>query len=225
MRKALVIAALGTVAVAAGAATGPNWNTYVVETEGGGHRLGNPAAKVPVIEFVSYTCSHCANFEKQSDGPMRLAYVGPGKASFEVRHFIRNPVDLAAALLTECGPKEKFFANHAAILRSQDQWLKRISTTTAATQNRWRTGSVPQRMRAVAGDAGFYEIMARRGYDRVAANRCLADEAVAKRIAAQSKADAETFGVTGTPSFAIDGKLLDDVHTWEALQQAITSRL
>lgn len=224
MRKALVVAALATVAVAAGAATRPNWNSYVVETEGGGHRLGNPAAKVPVIEFVSYTCSHCAHFEKESDGPLRLSYIAPGKASFEVRPFIRNPVDLAATLLAECGPKEKFFANHTAILRSQDQWLKRISETTAATQARWRTGSMPERMRAVAGDAGFYEIMARRGYDRVATNKCLADEAVARRIAAQSKADADSFGIEGTPSFAIGGKLLDNVHTWETLQQAIDSR-
>ena len=223
--KALKFMAVAAIALVAGAATKPAWNNYVVPTEGGGHRLGNPAAKVAVIEFVSYTCPHCAHFEQESDGPLRLAYVTPGKASVEVRHVIRNPIDLAAALLAECGPEAKFFANHSALLRSQAKWLDRISSATEATQVRWRTGPVGQRMRAVASDAGFYEIMAKRGYDRVTADKCLANEAEAKRIVTQSNAGSEAFGVTGTPSFAIDGALLEGTHTWDSLEPQIAARL
>lgn len=207
------------------AAAQPAWNGYVTQTEGGGHRLGNPAAKVAVIEFVSYTCPHCAHFQQESDGPLRLAYVVPGTVSVEVRPVIRNPLDLAATLLAECGPKEKFFGNHSAILSSQATWLGKVSSASEATQVRWRSGPVAQRMRAIAADTGLYEIMAKRGYDRVAADRCLADEAEARRIVDQSNAGSDAFGVTGTPSFALDGALLEGTHTWDTLQPQIAARL
>lgn len=223
--RTLKFAALAAVAAVATAATHPSWVNTVVRTEAGGHRMGNPQAKVAVLEFVSYTCPHCANFEQQSSAAMQLAYVAPGKASVEVRHVLRNPVDLAAALLAECGPEQKFFANHDAILRSQDKWLQRLSSATKATQDRWNSGPIGDRMRAIASDADLYSVMEKRGYDRVAANKCLSDEAAARRIAQQSEASSNAFNVQGTPSFAINGKLLDDVYSWDGLQKAIASHL
>lgn len=216
---------LAVALLVAGAARPINWMSQVSETEDGGHRMGNHDAKVRLIEFVSYTCSHCAHFHKEADGAIQLAWVAPGKVSLEVRHVIRNPVDLAAALLAECGPEEKFFANHSAFLNSQDAWIERIRSASEVTQARWRSGTIPQRMRAIASDTGFYDMMAARGYDRVAANRCLSDEAAAKRIAEQSETGADAFGVTSTPSFAINDQLLEDTHTWDKLQLEIIDAL
>lgn len=223
--KTLTFAGLALIAVAATAATRPAWTNTVVQTEAGGHRMGNPSAKAAVIEFSSYTCSHCANFHKQSNAQMQLAYVSPGKVSVEVRHVLRNPVDLAAALTAECGSEAKFFGNHNALLGSQELWLKRLEGTTEATQVRWRSGTMGERMRAIASDADFYSLMAKRGYDRVTLDRCLSDEASAKRIAQQSTASSDAFNVQGTPSFALNGKLLDSVHSWDSLQKAIADAL
>lgn len=211
-------------AVTACVSAAPNWNTTVSLTEGGGHRLGNPAAKVQLMEFVSYTCPHCAHFEKEASGAMRLAYVAPGKLSIEVRHVIRDPIDLTATVLANCGPKEKFFLNHTAILRSQDKWLKKLQFAGESQRIRWRTGTHGAKLRALASDAGFYEIMAQRGYDRQQVNRCLSDEAKARQLAAESKAGAEQFGVEGTPSFALDGVLLAGTHSWADLQPQIAAR-
>lgn len=223
--KTLTIAALAVVAVAATAATRPAWISQVARTEAGGHRMGNPHAKVALIEFSSYTCPHCAHFHKEADAPLKLAYVSPGKVSVEVRHVLRNTVDLTAALAAECGPETKFFGNHNALMNSHDQWMKRLEGTTEATQARWQTGTFGERMRAIASDADFYSIMEKRGLDRVALNKCLSDEVTAKRIAQQSEASSNAFGVQGTPSFAINGKLLDDAHTWDSVQKAIAAAL
>ena len=116
----LALAAVATLsATAAFAAT--NWLT-VIDTVGGGHRIGNPAAKVNLTEFVSYTCPHCGRFAQEGAGPIEL-YVGSGKVRIDVRHVVRDPVDLTAAMAANCGAADKFARNHAALMLSQPKWL------------------------------------------------------------------------------------------------------
>ena len=43
------------------------WSNSIMATDGG-HRIGNPEAEVKLVEFMSYTCSHCANFARTGDG-------------------------------------------------------------------------------------------------------------------------------------------------------------
>ena len=201
-------------------ATNAKWNATFATTEGG-HQVGNPEAETSLIAFVSYSCPHCADFEKQSDAPLRAGYIPSGKVSLEVRHVIRNPIDLAAALATECGAKDKFFERHRAVMLSHERWMEKARSATPAQQQRWMTGDVPARMRAIAGDLSFYELLEPRGLSRAQLDRCLSDEARATSIAEASQAQGERFGIQGTPSFAINGRLLDGVHNWAALQQAL----
>lgn len=202
-----------------------NWNTHVSETAEGGHKVGNPLAELKLIEFVSYTCSHCAHFEKESDAALRLFYLVPGKVSIEVRPVIRNAVDLVATTLVNCGPKEKFFLNHAAFLRKQDKWLPKVQALSTAQKARWASPDFGTRMRAVSADLGFYAIMESRGYRRTDVDRCLNDETAARRMVDLSVAGAKAYGVTATPSFVINDALVADVHGWDALQKVIAEKL
>lgn len=226
MRTIFRLFALGMVAVLSLGAGRPaaNWNTAVAVTPSGSHVLGNPAARLKLVTFVSYTCPHCAHFEQEADAPLRLGYVAPGKVSVEVRHMIRDPIDLVAAMLTNCGPKEKFFLNHAAVMRSQSTWIRPLETANQAQRTRWVTGDLATRNRAIASDFHFYAIMATRGYDRVTVDRCLADQAMAERLSAQAKA-ASDFGVHSTPSFAINGSLLVGTNEWFLLKPQIDAAL
>lgn len=201
-----------------------NWNQTTTVTPAGNHVLGNPNAQVKLVEFVSYTCPHCARFEEQADGAMRVTYIAQGKLSVEVRNFLRDPVDLAAALLTNCGPPSKFFLNHNAFMRSQDKWIGTLAKAGPQQRQRWSVGELPSRMRAIATDFGFYEIMRTRGYERPAIDRCLADEAMAERLAAGTE-EAEKLGVPGTPSFMLDGALLSGTHDWRGLAPQISTRM
>lgn len=201
-----------------------NWNVqYSVNANG--HAVGNPDAPVKLISFVSYTCSHCANFEMQADGPLRVAYIHEGKVEHELRHTIRNPIDLAAALITECGPQEKFFDNHRRIILAQSSWLGKADSASNAQKQRWSSGQFGSRMRAIAADLDFYELMKTRGYSRSELDRCLTDTARAEAISNASEASSAQFGVQGTPSFAINGALLEGVHNWSALQASIDAVL
>lgn len=222
---ALALAGAGTLAIAASAQErqilpGGNWAGMLDRTDGG-HRFGNPEAQTKLVEFMSYTCSHCAQFARRGDGALKLAYVPTGKISYEIRHLIRDPVDLTAALLTHCGDPKKFGGNHEAITYRYDEWIEKARTATQAQRSRWQFGSLSARLQAIASDLDFYDIMETRGYSRVEMNRCLSDEAKANAMADRSAADAERYGITGTPSFVLDGKLLEGTHDWPTLEKQL----
>jgi protein-disulfide isomerase len=202
-----------------------DWNNTVALTPRGTHLLGNPAAKVKLTQFISYTCPHCAHFEAQADAPLRLAFIATGKGSIEVRNFVRDPVDMTAALLANCGPATKFFGNHAAFLRSQDKWITPLNHPTPTQTARWTGGSFAQRTRAIALDFGFYRIMQSRGYSAPQVDKCLADEALARRLAASTQEATDKLFVSGTPMFAIDGVVLAGTHTWDALRPQLDARM
>lgn len=221
IRPALLIAAA---AFAIGAAAPTNWNLVITRTAQGSNVLGNPAAKVKLTTFVSYTCPACARFETESDAALRMQYVRSGKLSLEIRQFVRDPIDLTVGLLTQCGPKEKFMLNHAAFMRSQAVWLAAAGRATPAQQARWTSGDLGSRGRAIASDFRFYQIMATRGYDRIAVDRCLTDTALAQKLATGTEA-ASKLGLDHTPSFAIDGSLLFATNGWSALEPQLQARM
>jgi protein-disulfide isomerase len=222
MKKLALAAMLLAAAPLALAATtkASNWLGTAVVTDGG-HRLGNPAAPTKLMEFVSYTCPHCGHFFKEADGAIKIGYVQPGKVSVEIRHLIRDPVDLAAVVLTECGDPKKFFGNHDMFFAQQDKWSAKGDDLTKAQQERYYSGALGARMKAVASDFGFYDMMETRGYTRVQVDACLSNEAKIKALAAQSKADADKFNVNSTPSFVVNGKTLE-IHTWGELQKVLS---
>ena len=217
------IAALALCALLAVAARG-DWNARLTVSPSGSHIIGNPAAATRLTEYISYTCSHCADFDRQASDPLRLVYVTSGKLSLEIRHLVRDPIDLAVAMLTNCGPPAKFLQNHTTFLRQQAQWLGRAGSVSPGQKARWSSGPVATRRRAMADDLGFYQTMQARGYDRPAVDRCLADEAMASRLAAQTD-EAVRIGVPGTPSFLINGELLAGTHDWQTLQAQLKARL
>lgn len=223
MVAAALLGAAGAAGLAGATLAGAaptNWNTTVVRADGA-HMIGNPKAKRVLTEFVSYTCPHCGDFARTGDEALKLAHVGPGKMRLEIRHIVRDPVDLTAAMLAWCGPAAKFPRNHAALMHAQPRWLAQARATTPAQRARWASGDLPTRTRAIASDLDFYPIMEARGVNRAAADRCLSDAAMAKALAENSDRDAERFNVAGTPSFMLDGKLLPKVHSWPALEMAL----
>jgi protein-disulfide isomerase len=224
--KALVTAvALAGIALLASGQTNRNWNTVVAATADGAHRIGNPEAKVKLVEYVSYTCPHCAEFTREASDRIRLAYIMPGNLNLEVRHLIRDPVDLTVVMLANCGPESKFALNHSAFMLQQAKWIAPLGNPTAAQRARWTSGDGPARRRAIADDFGLYKIMEGRGYGRVEIDRCLSDEAAATRFAEQSQKDWDRPGIDSTPSFSINGVVMPGTHTWAALERQLNDFL
>lgn len=219
----LAAIALAAAFAIAAAKPHPDWTATVTLGEGGSHVLGNPDAEVKLTEFISYTCPHCASFHKESEGALKVGYVLRGKVSVEIRHLLRDRVDLAAALLTNCGDPKRFFRNHNMFLQSQDSWIKVMGTASAGQKQRWTSGEQGTYMRAIANDFGFYRMMEQRGYRRTELDRCLADKAMAGRLTAQTQR-ALAAGIDTTPSFTLNGALLAGTHEWKELDEELKAR-
>jgi protein-disulfide isomerase len=205
-------------------AAGSSWNATVNVTPLGSRVLGNPQAALKLVEYVSYTCPHCAHFEAASAAQLKLVFVAGGKGSIEVRHVLRDPVDLAIALITNCVEPRRFFLIHEAFMRAQDDWEPTLQKLGEGPQKRWYDGDKGSRMRAIAGDLHFYDVAARFGLSRPATDRCLSDRALMDRLANQTR-EATAAGVEGTPSFALNGAMLAGTHDWTTLGPQLAARM
>ncbi|OAO01070.1 hypothetical protein A8B75_16460 [Sphingomonadales bacterium EhC05] len=219
---ASAVAATALLAVSASAQQ-TDWTKRVTVSSMGGHVLGNPLAENRLVEYVSYTCNHCATFETTSKGPIKSGYIARGHVNTEVRNYVRDAVDFTAALLARCGGRTKFFSNHNLLMSSQENWLKTVQSTAPEVQKTWNEGDINARLKKIAADVGFYDIIAKRDISKAQANICLADKDAQEKILAMTTYGAETVKITGTPSFTMNDKLLDKVHSWPVLKPVLAA--
>ncbi len=214
-------AALPSVATARAPAKKPAATSTLAAkpTSRGSVSVGNPNAQKRLVEYISYTCGHCANFSAQSSLPLKT-YVSSGKASVEYRSFLLNPFDFAAALLAHCGGTAKFPGNHQYLLATQKSWMGNIQKATPAQQNNWMQGTYTARLTTIATDIGLIELMKTRGITAVQAKVCLADEAKQTQLLDMTE-EGQKLGINGTPSFLLNGALLPDVHDWTSVKAAL----
>jgi protein-disulfide isomerase len=75
--------------------------------------LGNPKAKVTVIEYASASCPHCARFSNEVFEAFKAKYVDTGKVRYVFREFLTPPEQFAAKYgmskedMTACTSDEK----------------------------------------------------------------------------------------------------------------------
>ncbi|PNU04712.1 thioredoxin domain-containing protein [Novosphingobium guangzhouense] len=199
------------------APAGKSWADVIEKTSEGGYRMGNPNAPIKLVEYGALSCSHCAEFAKESFEKMRDDYVASGRVSYELRYFMLNALDIPASLLAECGQTE------AVIPLSEQFWAwqpKLFENMQAAGKDRLAAiDALPKekQLGAIAEVAGMTEFFSSRGIARDQANACLADTAKAKALADQTQKASEEFNVTGTPTFIINGNNVGSM-SWADLE-------
>ena len=96
-------------------------------TPDGGFVMGNPKAKVTIVEYGSLTCPHCRHFAETAYKPLVSEYVRTGKVSYEFRSLILNGIDLAATLVARCGGPSHFFPMTEKLYATQPTWIGKIT--------------------------------------------------------------------------------------------------
>jgi protein-disulfide isomerase len=215
--SAAALALLTGWAPAKPAASPAAWSAKVATSPIGAHIVGNPAAKVRLVEYFSYTCSHCGDFVRAATAPLKTQYIDKGLVAVEYRNMIRDPFDLTAALLARCGTAKAFPGNHQAIFAAQSAWLGRVEKANETQQARWSEGGIGERVRRIAADTGLKALMQGRGYSAADIDTCLDSEVAQAQVIGMTNIGHNTDKVHGTPSFFINGADTG-VHDWPALK-------
>ncbi len=199
------------------APAGKAWADTVTKTPEGGFRMGNPDAAIKLVEYASLTCSHCAEFSEKGSVPLREEFIASGRVSYEFRNFVRDPIDLTAALLTRCGAPESFFALTEQALANQSTMLAKAQSLGEAAYTAAMGQPDAKRYAALADLLGLSEFFAARGIAKDQANACLANSAEAAALAKRTQEQGEEFKIEGTPTFMINGKVIGSMG-WEELR-------
>ncbi len=198
---------------------GQQWSDVVTKTEHGGYLMGNPDAPIKVVEFASLTCPACGAFAEEGYQPLRNDYVPTGRVSLEFRNFVRDPIDLSAAMLTQCGTDTAFFPLTEAVFGNQQNMLQSMQSEGAKLQAAIELPE-EQRYMALADAVGLIDFFATKGVSRDQAASCLADPAKAKTLADNTQKAVEDFNVSGTPTFLINGQTIQ-YGGWNAMEKQL----
>jgi len=217
-------AATGGKAAGQSSATKP-WTEVVTATPEGGFRMGNPNAKVKLLEFASLTCPHCKDFHESAFSTIKAKYVASGDVSYEFRNFVLNGPDYAASLLARCQGAGPFFGLLKAFFDDQASWVEPFTTLSPDEQK--RLGGLPQdqQIAAMAAAGKLDEYVRARGITKAKFDQCLTDPAAIKTLADLRTQATDTYKLTGTPGFIINGKTQAEVFDWQTLEPKLQAAL
>lgn len=205
------------------APAGQQWQSVVKKTEAGGMVMGNPEAPIKLVEYMSLTCGHCRDFGNEAYGELKDEFVASGRVSFEIRNFVRDPIDLSAALLTRCGGEAPYFALTEAALNDQDTILPLAQQMSQSGQFEALVKlPAEQRFVMLAQSLGMIDLFKQRGLSEDQAKACLADVAAADALG-KATIDAQSQDqIQGTPTFLINGQKVDGSN-WTMVKNALSA--
>ena len=205
-----------------------DWSTVVSETAAGGFLMGNPNAKVQVIEFGSMTCPHCAEFDEEAMKPLVDNYVKSGKIGFEFRNFVRDPFDVAASLVARCGGTTSFFGLTRGLFADQKTWMAKIQTADPNAMQQIQSLPPNQQFAEIAKLSGFQDWAAVRGLPAEKTAACLANQTEVDRLVQMQNDAVSTYDIPGTPAFLLNGEVVTiepGSSPWKQLETKIKSAL
>lgn len=202
-------AAAALIAVVAAVNSGSGGGRALVRA--GGPVLGSRAAPVTVIEYGDFKCPFCTRFFAQTEPRLRAQFIDTGKVRLVWRDFVNIDAEsLAAAQAARCaGAQHRFWPYHDALYGYI--W-----------NNFYGRGLDVEGRAAYTGH--YDQLAAQAGLDVNAFRACTAAGTYRDPIAAAHDAAASQ-GVSGTPTFFINGRRLVGAQPYEVFRRLIEAQL
>jgi protein-disulfide isomerase len=216
---------LGAVALISIGAAAPNWTSTVNLAPNGAFVMGNPAAKAKLVEYLSYTCSHCAEYTAEAAVPLKRDYVAKGAVSVEFRNAVRDRLDFTAALIARCGGPTKFFAISDQLMATQSVWLGKAQAFGEANGEKLNKLPINAGLKLIARGLGFDEILKARGISAADMDACLTNKAAQDKIAGMTNEAWGSRKIQGTPSFLINDTLVTAPGKWVLIEPELKTAL
>lgn len=202
---------------AVAAPAGTSWSETIAESADGHFLMGNPNAKLKLVEYGSYTCSHCRDFAIESSEEIRKM-VDTGKMNFEFRNYVRDPIDISTALLARCGGKDIYYPLSEQFFANQSAMFDKAQALGDAPYQALMSAPPAERFGKLANALGLVEFAKQRGIAEDQAKQCLADTASAEKLAKGVEQANSQYQISGTPTFLIDGVVVENTSAWPALR-------
>lgn len=165
--------------------------------------IGDPNAPVTIVEYSDFECPFCARFVTGAYPRIKSDYVDAGLVRLVYKDYPLDsihPLAIPAALTANCVAQELgdqvFFAYHDTIFLQQSQLSE-------------------SNIEAWAREMGLTDEQ----IDTCRNDSAMLDEIIADRT------EGSRVGITGTPSFVINGELLIGAQPFEVFQQSIDNAL
>lgn len=211
----------GAPVAAVAAPNGGDWTQTASLTGEGGYLMGNPNAPVKLVEYASYTCPHCAEFAEAGTQTLEDKYVKSGRVSWEFRPFLLFPTDPGITLLVRCQGPAAAFLLADQLYATQREWVGRIQALPEEQQAQFNQLGPLQQMPALIQASGLDQFFRQRGMPEAKISSCLADQRETEKIVAIRDRASRDFKVTGTPTFFINGEMVQNAASWDALRPAL----
>lgn len=168
----------------------------------GAQVMGDPDAPVTIIEYVSLTCPHCANFHVNVFPEIKKDYIETGKAKLEFREVYFDRLGLGGGLVARCaGDQKKYFAFIDHMLRTQSEWTRDQDVM-----------------------ASFARIGRVGGLSQAQVEACLSDNDSAKVLVEQYNEYRKDPRLTGTPTLIVGDEKVEN-PSYDNLKAAIDALL
>lgn len=166
------------------------------------HVLGDPDAPVTIIEYASYTCSHCATFHNEILPQIKKDFIDTGKAKIIFRDFPFEQIGATAAMLSRCVDPKRFNGFNDLLMKQQASWT--------SSQN---------------PIASLFKLAKLAGMSEEKIDSCLANEKLLDKIIMVRKEAMDTHGFNSTPSFLINGEKVVGSGEYGRFKDIIESKL
>jgi protein-disulfide isomerase len=181
-------------------ASGPGFT--IVSTD---RTLGNPKAKVTLIEYAAPSCPVCAAFNAQSFATLKAKYIDSGKVFYVFRVFPLRADDGTAEKIARCLPEDKYFSFIDLLFRNQPKWDVEYGVTDV------HAGLVL--MGRIAGMSA----------DQV--DKCIDNKTEDDRINKVAADGESKYNISGTPTFVVDGNAQPAGNDYDGLSKVLDAEL
>ncbi len=165
---------------------------------------GDTKAKVTIVEFADFRCPFCEQFFTNTESQIISDYVNTGKVKFAFRNFaFLGPASVTAADATECANDQgKFWEYHDYLYKNQP-----AETDTSM----YNTDTLTQAAVSLGMNGDTF--------------RACLDGKKGEAKANADLADGQKAGVSGTPSFFVNGISLVGAEPYSAFKTIIDQEL
>ena len=161
--------------------------------------IGDKNAKITIMAFESFTCSHCANFHKDVYPELKKDFLDKGLAKIEFRHF---PLDAAA-----------FNASKVSLCKNDGN--PDILESLYANQLKWVRGNsieeANKNLKKYLIDEGF----------NINFEKCINNKEIEDFVLNDRIDGTKNFKVNSTPTIIINNKKFEEPLTYKNLKKAL----